>query len=199
MLNQAYWTLSDPGRRARYDAAPLQFEADVRERWTSPRGLLNIVGRLIVMGLMIQAGFMLVGFYVSRQANTGMSASEQAEILRGYAAIHDKLTPEERATGVGLAERQRLREEAKQARREQEGARLRQEWELERDRHYASTVSGQLREAEERERYRAEEERRHQAEIERERQEREQARIDGLRAQWRAGTTGGRTAPDERE
>lgn len=200
LLNQAYWALSDKARRARYDASsaspgvPLQFSVEVREpRWTSPKAILNIVGRLIVMGLLIQVGFMLVNFYIARQANNDPTLSENADILKGYDAINGKLSPEERATGEELAEKHRQEAAAEQITREQEEARRRQEWELEKDRRYADEVSSNLHDAEAQQRQKAEEERRRLVELEREKQEQERDRIDRLREKWRAGSTNNNT------
>jgi curved DNA-binding protein CbpA len=200
LLNQAYWALSDKARRARYDASsaspgvPLQFSVEIREpRWTSPRAILNIVGRLIVMGLLIQVGFMLVNFYIARQANNDPTPSEKADILKGYDAINGKLSPEERATGEELAEKHRQEAAAEQITREQEEARRRQEWELEKDRRYADEVSSNLHDAEAQQRQKAEEERRRLVELEREKQEQERDRIDRLREKWRAGSTNNNT------
>lgn len=195
LLNQAYWALSDKARRASYDIslagpdAPLQFLVEVQEpRWTSPKAILNVVGRLIVMGLLIQVGFMLVSFYITRQANNDPAPSRNEGILEGYDAINGKLSPEDRKTGEALAEERRQEAEAEQIRREQEEARRRQEWELETNRRYAQEVSSNLRDAEEQARQNAEEERRHQAELERERQEQERDRIERLREKWRSGS-----------
>ncbi|PWB48041.1 MAG: hypothetical protein C3F18_11820 [Nitrosomonadales bacterium] len=195
LLNQAYWALSGKARRASYDIslagpdAPLEFSVEVREpRWTSPRAILNIVGRLIVMGLMIQIGFMLVSFYITRQANNDLAPSRNEGILEGYDAINGKLSPEDRKAGEALAEERRQEAEAEQIRRAQEEAQRRQEWELETNRRYAEEVSSNLREAEEQARQKAEEERRQQAELERERQEQEHERIERLREKWRSGS-----------
>lgn len=195
LLNQAYWALSDKARRASYDISlaspgtPLEFSVEVREpRWTSPRAILNIVGRLIVMGLLIQVGFMLVSFYLARQANNDLAPSGNGNILEGYDAINGKLSPAARKAGEALAEERRQEAEAEQIRREQEEARRRQEWELEANRRYAAEVSSNLRESEEQARQKAEEERRHQAELERERQEQERERIERLREKWRSGS-----------
>jgi curved DNA-binding protein CbpA len=204
LLNQAYWALSDRGRRTSYDFSldrpdtPLQFSVEIQEpRWTSPKAILNIVGRLLVMGLLIQVGFMLVNFYMASQANKAQAPSEQDHILNGYDAINGKLSPEERAAGVTLADKQRQEAEADQIRREQEDARRRQEWELEKDRRYADEVSSNLREAEEQIRYRAEEERRRQAELEREKQEQERDRMERLREKWRTGSTNNTQADND--
>lgn len=200
LLNQAYWALSDKARRARYDASlaapdlPLQFSVEVREpRWTSPRAILNIVGRLIVMGLLIQVGFMAVSFYIARQANNAPTPSEQADILKGYDAINGKLSPAERAAAEALAEQHRQEAVAEQTRREREEAMRRQEWELEKDRRYAAEVSGNLHDAEEQQRQKAEEERRRLAQLESEKQEQERNRIERLRETWRAGSTNNNT------
>lgn len=203
LLNQAYWALSDKARRASYDASlagsphPLQFSVEVQEpRWRSPKGILNIVGRLIVMGLLIQIGFWLVGYYIVGQANGDFNRSENARIVDGYEAINKKLTPEDRAAAEALAEKHKQEAEAEQARQEQErqeNVRRQVEWELERNRHYAEQVSSTLRDTEERERYKAAEEQRRLAEIEREKQEREQERLDRLREKWRAESTNNRT------
>jgi curved DNA-binding protein CbpA len=195
LLNQAYWALSDKARRASYDISlsgpdtPLEFSVEVREpRWTSPKAILNIVGRLIVMGLLIQIGFMLVSFYITRQANNDLAPSRNGGILEGYDAINGKLSPEARKAGEALAEEQRQAAEAEQIRRAQEEAQRRQEWELETNRRYAQEVSSNLRDAEEQSRQKAEEERHHQAELERERQEQERERIERLREKWRSGS-----------
>ncbi len=194
LLNQAYWALSDKGRRASYDlslerpGAPLQFSVEVEEpRWTSPKAILNIVGRLIVMGLLIQIGFMLVGLYMANQANNTPSSSEKGSILEGYDAINGKLSPADRKTGEELAEERRRKAEAEQFQREQEEAVRRQKWELEENRRYAEEVSSNLRDAEEQARQKAEEERRRQAELERERQAQERERIERLQEKWRSG------------
>ncbi|MBU0593812.1 MAG: DnaJ domain-containing protein [Gammaproteobacteria bacterium] len=204
LLNQAYWALSDKARRASYDISldspdtPLQFSVEIQEsRWTSPKAVLNIVGRLLVMGLLIQVGFMLVNFYMASQANNPQMPSEQEHILNGYDAINGNLSPEERAAGVTLADKQRQEAEADQIRRAQEDARRRQEWELEKDRRYADEVSSNLREAEEQIRYRAEEERRRQAELEREKQDQERDRIERLREKWRSGSTNNTQAEND--
>lgn len=213
LLNQAYWALSDKARRARYDASsaspgvPLQFSVEIRDpRWTSPRAILNIVGRLIVMGLLIQVGFMLVNFYIARQANNDPTLSKNADILKGYDAINGKLSPEERATGEELAEKHRqeaaaeqITREQEEARRRQEEARRRQEWELEKDRRYADEVSSNLHDAEAQQRQKAEEERRRLVELEREKQEQERDRIDRLREKWRAGSTNNNTQTNGNE
>jgi len=194
LLNQAYWALSDKARRASYDLSldrpgtPLQFSVEVEEpRWTSPRAILNIVGRLIVMGLLIQVGFMLVSFYMASQANNTPSPSEKGSILEGYDAINGKLSPEDRKTGEELAEERRREAEAEQTQRAQEDAMRRQKWELDENRRYAAEVSSNLRDAEEQVRQKAEEERRQQAELERERQEQERDRIERLQEKWRSG------------
>lgn len=192
LLNQAYWTLSDKKRRASYElfldgpSPPLHLSVELQEpRWTSPKAILNIVGRLIVMGLMIQVGFMLVNLYLASQANNAPDSSDNGRILEGYDAINGKLTPEQRKTGKELAEEQRREAEAAQRRREQDEAMRRQEWELERDRQYANEVSSDLRSAEEQARQKSEAERLHQEALEREKQEQERERIERLHEKWR--------------
>ncbi|MDZ7656973.1 MAG: J domain-containing protein [Sulfurimicrobium sp.] len=194
LLNQAYWALSDRARRTSYDlsldkpGSPPRFSVEVQEpRWTSPKAILNIVGRLIVMGLMIQIGFMLVSFYMASQANNAPASSEKGSILKGYDAINGKLSPEDRKTGEELAEARRREAEAEQFQRTQEEAMRRQKWELEENLRYAAEVSSNLRDAEEQARQKAEEERRHQAELERERQAQERERIERLQEKWRSG------------
>lgn len=205
-INQAYWALSDRGRRAQYDTSSdmangiPQFSVEVRETgWTSPRGVLNLVGRVIVMALLIQVGWMLINAYIAYQANGGPSAAEQEKIQKSYDALNGKLSPEEVTSAQELAEKQRQEAAAEQKRREQEDALRRQEWELERNRSYAQEVSSNLRSAEEQAQQQAEEEKRRQAELEQEKQEKERQRIERLREKWRSGGSGSRpdTSNDE--
>lgn len=204
LLDQAYWALSDKTRRASYDISlagpgiPLELSVDVKEpRWTSPKAILNIVGRLIVMGLLIQIGFMLVSFYITRQANNDLAPSQNGGVLEAYDAINGKLSPEDRKAGEALAEEHRQTAEAERIWREQEDAQRRQEWELEENRRYAAEVSSNLREAEEQARQKAEEERRLQAALERERQEQERERIERLREKWRSSNAQSGTGNEE--
>lgn len=207
LLNQAYWALSNKDRRRGYDASletatgmPVQFAVELREsRWTSPRGILNVIGRLIVMGLLIQIGFMLVRFYVADEANNGPTTAERERIQQGYDAMNGKLTAEERAAAEALAEQRRQEAEAERIRREEENARTRQEWALERDRRYAGEVSEELRNAEERERRKAEEERQRQSELDAEKQEQERLRIERLHEKWQSGSGYRKTRDDDTE
>ncbi|MBZ0104310.1 MAG: hypothetical protein K8H84_01650 [Sulfuricella denitrificans] len=194
LLNQAYWALSDMSRRASYNlsldrpASPFQLSVELKgPRWTSPRAILNMIGRLIAMGLMIQLGFMLINFYLASQAGNSPGTAEKEGILASYDAINGKLSPEQRTAGETLAEEQRRKAEAEQIQRERENAMRRQEWELEKDRQYADEVSSDLRSAEAQARQKAEDERRQQEEVERARQEQERERAERLHEKWRSG------------
>lgn len=196
LLNQAYWALSSKDRRSGYDASlgaatgiPVQFAVELCEsRRTSPRAILNILGRLIVMALLIQIGFMLVRFYIANEANNAPTTAERQSIQQGYDAMNGKLSAEERAAAEALADQRQREAEAERIRREREDARARQEWALEQDRRYAREVSVELRDAEERDRRKAEDERQRQAELEQEKQEQERLRIERQREKWQSGS-----------
>ncbi|MDP2828095.1 MAG: DnaJ domain-containing protein [Sulfuricellaceae bacterium] len=195
LVNQAYWALSDKNRRAGYDASletasgmPVQFAVDMKEsRWTTPRGSMHLIKRVIVVILLAQFGYAILSFYVRNKVEGGPDITEQEKIRQGYDAINGKMSAEDRAAGEALAERQRQEAEAERARREQEIAKSQQERKLEQDRRYAAQVSQEFREAEENAHRQAENERQREVELEREKQEQERQRIERLQEKWQSG------------
>ncbi len=166
-IKEAYWILSEPGRRAAYDASLLQTSAapplpladgglplkveisDVK--WTPGRIMLTIIGGLMIVGMVIQIFFSLFAFKQAGRAASGEMAAEAQERAR--------------------RDEERRREEALRERT-----------------YYADRVSSDLERAEQAARQQAEREQRQKEEAERrvemEEQRRVQERLSRERARW---------------
>lgn len=183
-LNHAYWTLSDPARRAGYDTAfatsgdDIKFAVEIREaRWTPQKILLIVIGSLIALGMAIQIGFTLYSHYRAKQI---MENQERFVETRQ----RDELAEAQREERRRQAEEYRLAAEERRQERERQETERRQERELEENRRYAAQVSSDLRRAEEQAKREEESLQRREAQEERMRQEAERRRIEQQKYQW---------------
>ncbi|KAB2965476.1 DnaJ domain-containing protein [Zoogloea sp.] len=211
VIKEAYWILSDPGRRDAYDASlaapvppasdlppvtgsvPLKVEiADVK--WTPGRIMLSIIGGLMIIGMSIQIFFSVFAFKQAGRVASGEAAAEAqervmaAEKRQMYGTLDDKeiaaqeaREAEERAESRRRAEEQRL----EYARKEEERKR---EWALREREQYADRVSSDLERAEQSARQKAEWEKRQKEEAARradmEEERRIQERVARERMRW---------------
>ncbi|NML25305.1 J domain-containing protein [Zoogloea dura] len=211
VIKEAYWILSDQGRRDAYDAslaapippvgdlppasgsAPLKVEiADVK--WTPGRIMLSIIGGLMIIGMSIQIFFSVFAFKQAGRVASGEAAAEAqervmaAEKRQMYGTLDDKeiaaqeaREAEERAESRRRAEEQRL----EYARKEEERKR---EWALREREQYADRVSSDLERAEQSARQKAEWEKRQKEEAARradmEEERRIQERVARERMRW---------------
>lgn len=211
VIKEAYWILSDPGRRDAYDAslatpippevdlpppvagAPLKVEiADVK--WTPGRIMLSIIGGLMIIGMSIQIFFSVFAFKQAGRVASGEAAAEAqervmaAEKRQMYGTLDDKeiaaqeaREAEERADSRRRAEEQRL----EYARKEEERKR---EWALREREQYADRVSSDLERAEQSARQKAEWDKRQKEEAARradlEEERRIQERVSRERMRW---------------
>lgn len=183
-LNQAYWTLSDPARRAGYDVAlaspddDIQFAVEIREaRWTPQKILLIVIGSLIAIGMAIQIVFTLYSHYRARQFIEAQSS---------FAATRnqDEITEARDEAYRRQAEENRLAAEERRLERERQEIERRQQRELEENRRYAAQVSSDLHRAEEQAKREAEREQRRAEQEERMRDEAERRRIEQQKRIW---------------
>lgn len=186
LLNHAYWTLSDPSRRAGYDAAlassdgDIRFAIEIREaRWTPQKIMLIVIGSLIAISLAMQIVFTLYSYYRARQL---MENPANFAVARSRSENAEEQAQAE--TRRRLAEESRLAAEERSRERERQEAERRQECELEENRRYAAQVSSDLRRAEEQAKREAESERRRAEQEERARQEAERRRIEQQKYLW---------------
>lgn len=175
LIENAFWTLSDPQRRALYDASPttqnipLQLSVEVRER-KSPlqKTVLTLVGTVFAMWIIIQVGFLLLGGH--RQADVAMKIQqERVELQEQRQEIGEYSAQSQAADAQRREEYEKKQEEERKIR------------ELEESRRYAESVSSNLYDAEERARKEAEaEKQRREQEIARQKRQ-EQDRLNEIR------------------
>lgn len=185
-LNHAYWTLSDPTRRAGYDTAlaspddEIQFAVEIREtRWTPQKILLIVIGSLIAIGMAIQISFTLYSYYRAKQIMENQESFAEARHQSEFAQA--QVQAEERSR---QAEERRLAEEERRIEHERQETERRQARELEENRRYAAQVSSDLHRAEERAQREAEYEQRRAEQEERMRQEAEKRRLEQQKYMW---------------
>jgi len=208
-VKEAWWVLSDPGRRAAYDvslasaraeappapaAVPLPVEVEIRAlKQRSPlRIMLTIIGGLMIVGMLIQIFFSVFAFRQVSRVNSGevVSEAQQRVIAAERRQTYGDLSDAEIAEQEEAARKQR--EEAYQAEieRRQEYARRedarRHEQALAERQYYADRVSAELRHAEEVARQKAERERQQKEERERRAEEEEERRLQERLARERA-------------
>ena len=211
-IKEAWWILSEPGRRAAYDASlvPTQPEpppgldvpagvllVDMPPRRAfkprSPlRTMLNVIGGLLAVGVGVQ--ILMSAFAVRQMAQIdngeAMSAAQSRAAAAERRQMYGDLTDEEIARQA--TEERRRREAYQQAeadRRaeyERREAERRHEMALAERKQYADQVSNELRRAEEEARRRAEWERQQKEAREREEEAREQMRLEQRLARERA-------------
>lgn len=204
VIKEAWWILSDPGRRATYDASlvptqpervpgpghvpladlvqPLKVEiSDVK--WTPGRIMLTIIGGLMIVGMVIQIFFSLFAFKNASRVASGEVAVEMQErvIAAERRQMYGDLSPQEIAEQEAAAKQQR--EEAVQSAEERRKEYARKEEEYKRERalqersQYADRVSADLERAEEAARRKAEWDKRQKEEAERRVDMEEQRRV----------------------
>ncbi|WP_374478021.1 J domain-containing protein [Zoogloea sp.] len=208
-IKEAFWILSEPGRRAAYDASlihtvatsPLPLEGNLPlkveisdVKWTPGRIMLTIIGGLMIVGMLIQIFFSVFAFkQAGRVASGEMAAQAQERIMaaerrqmygnmsEAEIAEQERREREERADSASRYERERQ----ERARREEEQKR---EQALRERTYYADRVSSDLERAEQAARMQAEREQRMKEEAERraemEEQRRVQERLARERARW---------------
>jgi len=212
----AWWTLSDPGRRAAYDAGlaaafahaaaaasgpatvapaaagilPPVIEVELKSPKRSPlRIMLGVIGTLMIIGMLIQIFFSVFAF---RRVTSGDAASEaqQKVIAAERRQMYGDLSEQEIAEQEAEARRQRA--ESIRRQEEQRAEYARKEEERQRERalqergYYADRVSSELQQAEEAARRKAEYEQRQQEEQRRRAEEEEQRRVQERLARERA-------------
>lgn len=208
-IKEAVWILSEPGRRAAYDASlvhaafaasplaeggtPLKVEiSDVK--WTPGRIMLTVIGGLMIVGMVIQIFFSLFAFKQAGRVASGEMASEAQE--RVMAAERRQMYGNMSEAEIAEQERRERQERADSASRydqeRQERARRdeerRREEALRERTYYADRVSSDLERAEQAARQQAERDQRQKEEAERraemEEQRRVQERLSRERARW---------------
>lgn len=212
VIKEAYWILSDRGRRDAYDASlaapvapvadlppaagsapPLKVEiADVK--WTPGRIMVSIIGGLMIIGMSIQIFFSVFAFKQAGRVASGEAAAEAQERVMAaekrqiYGTMDDKEIAEQEAREAEeRAESRRRAEEQRRenARKEEERQR---EWALREREQYADRVSSELERAEQSARQKAEWEKRQKEEAARradmEEERRVQERVARERMRW---------------
>ncbi|MCK6393527.1 DnaJ domain-containing protein [Zoogloea sp.] len=208
-IKEAYWILSEPGRRAAYDASlvhatvapppladgglPLKVEiSDVK--WTPGRIMLTIIGGLMIVGMVIQIFFSLFAFKQAGRAASGEMAAEAqervmaAERRQMYGNMSEaEIAEQERRERQDRVDSASRYEQERQERARRDEERRREEALRERT-YYADRVSSDLQHAEQAARQQAEYEKRQKEEAERraemEEQRRVQERLSRERARW---------------
>lgn len=194
-VDEAYRTLSDPMRRAQYDAA-LAVQAQAAEgapRLLDPEKIrpvirqaprvLNIVnGSLKAVLLAVLIGFLLLILFRSSWHSNAQREAElaQAERIRAQERALDNGGKSAAEIEADKLEAERKREE--RARQDEERKQARQ---LEEDRRYAARVSEQLRRDEERIRREKESEARQREQEERRLRQEEEYRVAQQNQRWR--------------
>lgn len=211
VIKEAWWILSDQGRRDAYDAslaapippagdlppasgsAPLKVEiADVK--WTPGRIMLSIIGGLMIIGMSIQIFFSVFAFKQAGRVASGEAAAEAqervmaAEKRQMYGTLDDKeIAAQEAREAEERAESRRRAEDQRRenARKEEERQR---EWALREREQYADRVSSDLERAEQSARQKAEWDKRQKEEAARradlEEERRIQERVSRERMRW---------------
>lgn len=213
VVKEAWWILSDPARRATYDASlvPTQPEAVLAQapradllqplkveisdvKWTPGRVMLSIIGGLMIVGMVIQIFFSLFAFKNAGRVASGEVAVEMQErvIAAERRQMYGDLSEQEIAEQEAAARQQR--EESVRTAEEQRREYARKEEERQRERalqersSYADRVSADLERAEEAARRKAEWDKRQKEEAERrvdmEEQRRVQERVTRERYRW---------------
>ena len=208
-IKEAVWILSEPGRRAAYDASlvhaafatsplveggtPLKVEiSDVK--WTPGRIMLTVIGGLMIVGMVIQIFFSLFAFKQAGRVASGEMASEAqervmaAERRQMYGNMSEaEIAEQERRERQERADSASRYDQERQERARREEERRREEALRERT-YYADRVSSDLERAEQAARQQAEREQRQKEEAERraemEEQRRVQERLSRERARW---------------
>ncbi len=205
-VREAYWILSDPGRRAAYDASliptpppsggvasdgprPVEVEIKALGQRSPLRIMLSIIGALMIVGMLIQIFISVFAFrQVTGGADAAMERAAAAERRQTYGTLSEQEIAEQHAAEARQrddyrqSEAERRRE---QARRDEE---RRHEQALAERQSYANQVSADLQRAEEAARQKADwdrqqkEARERQAEAEENR--RLQERLARERARW---------------
>jgi curved DNA-binding protein CbpA len=201
LVKEAWWTLSDPGRRAAYEASlhaprpafppplPPEFPAQPLQveisglRWTPARIMLTVIGGLMIVGMVIQILFSVFAFRQVRKVDSGEAVSAAAERVAAQERrqTYGNLSDEEIAAQEAKARAQREEEAGRQAELRAEYQRKteesRKERALQERTYYADQVSANLQRAEEDAQRKAEFDKNQQAERERREAEQEQARV----------------------
>lgn len=178
-LENAYWTLSNPRRRALYDAnqnaggLPLQVSVEVKEpKHSLQRTLMLLIGGVLAAGVLIQITFLLTG--VHRQSNVAVELQREKVQLQEQRQEYGNLSPQEIAA-------RRQEEEQQRQEREKRLVEDKERQQLEESRRYAEQVSQNLHQAEEQARREAEYEKARQEAEANQRQEEEKQRLERIR------------------
>lgn len=212
VVKEACWILSDPGRRAAYDASLVPSQPELPPGLDAPAGvppvdlpprrafkprsplrtMLNVIGGLLAVGVGVQILMSLFAVRQMAQVDNGevMSAAQSRAAAAERRQVYGDLTDEEIAQQA--AEERRRREAYQQAeadRRaeyERREAERRHEMALAERKQYADQVTNSVQRAEEEARRKAEWERLQKEAREREEEAREQARLEQRLARERA-------------
>lgn len=203
-LRQAYDVLSNPTRRADYDAGlallntmaglperPLQVEVALEASKRSPiRILLTVIATVMVIGLVVQMGAMFMAYRHTRAVinNDGTSpAAEKIYLQEFYQTYGIRANSREEAELL-LADMRR-KEQAENEERQKVREAQEQENRLKRfeeeSRREGAQISADLRRAEQQIAWEQEQERRRKEAEEQAKREAEQARIEREAARWR--------------
>jgi curved DNA-binding protein CbpA len=205
VIKEAWWILSDPARRATYDASlaptrpetvpPVQAQAPLAElmqplkveisdvKWTPGRIMLLTIGGLMIVGMVIQIFFSLFAFKSAGRVASGEVAAEaqQRVIAAERRQMYGDLSEQEIAEQEAAARQQREESVRNAEERRREYARKEEERQRERALQerssYADRVSADLERAEEAARRKAEWDKRQKEEAERRVDMEEQRRV----------------------
>ena len=204
VIKEAWWILSDPARRATYDASlvqtrpetvPVQAQAPLADliqplkveisdvKWTPGRVMLSIIGGLMIVGMVIQIFFSLFAFKNAGRVASGEVAVEaqQRAIAAERRQMYGDLSEQEIAEQEAAARQQREESVRNAEERRREYARKEEERQRERALQerssYADRVSADLERAEEAARRKAEWDKRQKEEAERRVDMEEQRRV----------------------
>jgi len=209
-IKEAWWVLSDPVRRAAYDASltpdappqpeqapwpgmPLPVEIELKSLKRSPlRIMLTIIGVLMIVGMTIQIFFSVFAFrQVSRIAGGDAASAAQAQTAAAerranYGNLTDKEIAEQEDAAIRRREEYRQQEAERRLDYQRKEEERQRERALQERKQYADQVSADLQRAEEAARQKAEWERQQKEARERQIQAEEDARLQMRLAQERA-------------
>ena len=172
----AWWTLSDPGRRAAYDAGlaaafahaasgpatvapaaagilPPVIEVELKSPKRSPlRIMLGVIGSLMIVGLALQIYFSMFAFRQLSGNDAALEAQQRlvdAERRQTYGDLTDKEIAELESQSVLQREENRQQEEERRKAFAQKQEEYERERALRERKNYADQVSNELRRQEE--------------------------------------------------
>lgn len=212
VVKEACWVLSDPGRRAAYDASLAPTQPELPPGLDTPAGvlpvdlpprrvvkprsplrtMLTVIGGLLAVGVGVQILMSLFAVRQMTQIDNGeaMSAAHARAAAAERRQIYGDLTDDEIARQA--TEERRRREAYQQAEAERRAeyerheAERRHEMALAERKQYADQITNSVQRAEEDARRKAEWERQQREAREREEEAREQARVEQRLARERA-------------